>query len=71
MNAALTHQFHGGRQSRGYDWRWKITRDERYDPFEDVFYDDEGIIKLTDQKPVLRDKIRAYFMSRSEDDLRT
>jgi hypothetical protein len=70
VNCALTHQFHGSRNSRGYNWRWKILRDHQYDPAADVFPDDEGLLKLTELKPGFRDAVRAYLASRQEDDLR-
>jgi hypothetical protein len=70
VEAALTHAFHGPRDSRGYNWRWKILRDHGYDPVTDVFPDDEGLWRLTELKPGLRDAIRVYQASRNEDDVR-
>ena len=63
----ITHGFHGPRGQRGYEWRWQILRDHGYNPYVDLFRDDEGLYQLTRGKPKLRDAIRAYMSSRDED----
>jgi len=66
-----THGFHGPRSSRGYDWRWKILRDHDFDPSLDILRDSQGLFRLTELKPHMRDEIRRYFRLRNEDDIRT
>jgi hypothetical protein len=61
------HHFHGSKKLRGYGERWKILRDHDYDPTTDVFRDFQGLFQLTPEKPALRDDIRRYFASRTED----
>ena len=61
------HFWHGSRNHRGYGDRWKILRDNDFDPRTDVFRDWQGVWQLTCNKPKLRDDIRAYFRSRRED----
>lgn len=70
---SLYHFFHGPKRARGYTDRWKILRDNSFDPMLDLTRDAQGLLKLEtwDERQIkLRDQIRAYFRSRSEDDLR-
>jgi hypothetical protein len=61
------HHYHGTKDQRGYGWRWKILRDNDFDPTKDIYRDSQGVYQLTPAKPKLRDDIRAYFRSRNED----
>jgi hypothetical protein len=63
------HHWHGPKSRRGYSWRWQILRDHAFDPYADIYRDSQGLWQLTPAKPRLRDDIRAYFASRSEDDI--
>ncbi len=63
------HYFHGSKKLRGYGERWKILRDHDYDPTRDVFRDSQGILQLDPSRVGLRDDIRRYFDSRTEDDI--
>ena len=67
-NHAL-HYFHGSKTQRAYGERWKILRDNDYDPLTDLMRDWQGILQLAGNKPKLRDDIRRYFRARNEDDL--
>lgn len=69
--AHACHHFHGPRRQRGYDWRWRILKDNAYDPRADIYPDARGVYQLTPDKPRLRDDIRRYFRGRNEDDVRT
>ncbi len=69
VKAHVCHHYHGPRKSRGYEWRWKILRDSKFDPHRDLFRDDQGLFRLTDLKPKLRDEIHHYFRFRNEDDI--
>jgi hypothetical protein len=62
------HYFHGSKVLRGYGERWRILRDNDFDPSFDIVRDWQGIWQLAGNKPRLRDGIRAYFRSRNEDD---
>lgn len=61
------HHWHGSKANRGYGSRWQILRDNDFDPQTDIFRDGQGIWQLASNKPKLRDDIRRYFLSRSED----
>lgn len=61
------HHFHGPMQRRGYSTRDAILCEQQFEPTHDTFYDWQGVLQLTPDKPRLRDAIRRYFVSRSED----
>lgn len=63
------HYFHGSKQRRGYGERWKILRDNDFDPYRDLFRDSQGLYQIVPDKIALRDDIRRYFKSRCEDDI--
>jgi len=62
------HHFHGSKVFRAYGDRWKILRDNNFDPNTDLARDWQGIWQLAGNKPRLRDAIRGYFRTRIEDD---
>ena len=61
------HHWHGSKNHRAYGTRWQILRDNHFDPNTDIYRDWQGVWQLTENKPKLRDDIRRYFLSRSED----
>jgi len=67
----VLHYFHGPKRNRRYNSRWKILVDEQFNYQLDLKKDVQGLYTLTDRNVILRDKIRAYFKSRNEDDIRT
>lgn len=64
----LLHYWHGERKNRGYVDRWKIMRDFAFDPDEDIVKDWQGLYRLSDNKPGLRDAFRVTLRLRNEDD---
>lgn len=62
------HHFHGSKLRRGYASRDKILVQYKFAPTTDLRRDWQGIFQLSGDKPALRDAIRAYFISRNEDD---
>lgn len=67
VDSHMIHKWHGPRTRRGYSERWQILERNAYDPYIDVTPDQNGVLELTGNKPKLRDDVRAYFRSRSED----
>lgn len=67
VDAHAVHHFHGPMARRGYGSRDDILIDNDFSPAHDVSQDWQGVLQLTASKPKLRDAIRLYFVSRSED----
>jgi hypothetical protein len=63
------HGWHGPMDKRGYSTRGKILVSNHYNPLEDVYHDEQGVLQLSETKPRFRDEIRQYFKSRNEDSL--
>ncbi len=61
------HFYHGQRQKRFYNTRWEILRKYKYNPYEDVSYDHQGLLRFTGGKPDMEEAIRQYFIARDED----
>lgn len=64
----IEHWFHGSKRRRGYWDRWKILVKHKYDPYTDLGYTNEGLIRLRGKKRLEHD-IMLYNRSRREDDL--
>jgi hypothetical protein len=69
VDGLLMHYWHGSKSDRGYQTRWKIMADHQFNPDTDLKKDWQGVLRLTDQKPGLRDDVRAYFRARNEDSI--
>ena len=67
MEGTVLHMWHGHKKKRGYNSRWRILERNKYDPFVDVMLDHQGVLRLTGNKPQLRDDVREYFRDRDED----
>lgn len=61
------HHFHGPMNRRGYESRDSILIRNQFDPSRDVYPDWQGVLQLAPEKHRLRDDVRRYFLSRSED----
>lgn len=68
IDCFATHSFHGSKVRRAYSSRDTILVKHKFAPTTDLRPDWQGIYQLTPEKPALRDAIRAYFISRNEDD---
>lgn len=66
------HYWHGSFKSRGYGTRNKTLIDGKFDPFEDLKRDWQGVYQLHvhDERTIkIRDGVRQYLASRNEDQL--
>jgi hypothetical protein len=66
----LLHFHHGPKKSRKYWDRWKILVDNKFEPFDDLKLDSQGLYQLevsNSRQEKLRDDLRAYFRQRNED----
>jgi hypothetical protein len=68
VDCFATHHFHGAKSRRGYSSRDIILVKNQYSPTTDLQKDWQGVYTLSGNKPALRDDIRRYFISRTEDD---
>ena len=68
VDSFAVHHFHGPIVKRGYSTRDNILVNNKYSPIEDVYPDWQGVLQISPAKPKLRDEVRKYFISRSEDE---
>lgn len=64
----VLHEWHGDIRKRGYEERWRILADNKFDPIVDLATESSGLIKWSGDKPRLRDQTRRYFLDRDDDD---
>jgi hypothetical protein len=69
VNGTVNHYWHGSKQHRRYQDRWKILVGDAYDPDLDLKYDVQGVLQLTERNIKLRDDIIHYFSVRNEDSI--
>jgi hypothetical protein len=63
----ILHHFHGSLKDRKYVDRWLILVNHKYNPTEDTYYDDNGVLNLTTSGKRLQQDILEYFIGRKED----
>ncbi len=68
VDGFAVHHFHGSKVKRAYSHRDLILVRNQFSPTKDLRSDWQGIYQLSPDKPALRDEIRHYFISRTEDD---
>jgi len=68
VDGFATHHFHGSKNRRGYSHRDLILVKHQFDPVKHLRRNFAGVWELADDAIGLRDEIRAYFVSRTEDD---
>ncbi|MGB7148648.1 MAG: hypothetical protein WBD45_05815 [Terriglobales bacterium] len=67
VDGHMVHLFHGPRAARGYNWRWQILQDYKFDPYRDLRENEFGVYEFTEERADLRDAVRGYLRSRQED----
>ena len=65
----ILHYWHGSKQHRRYQDRWKILIENKFDYLDDLKRDPQGLWALTDEKWQLRDDLINYFRVRNEDEI--
>lgn len=63
----ILHHFHGSLADRKYQERWTILTRHHYDPEEDLYITDHGVIQLTDKGMRMARDLSEYFQGRNED----
>jgi hypothetical protein len=70
VKGKILHSFHGLIANRQYVDRKNILIDGKFDPEKDLEYDQNGVVKWSDQADkTMIQKVAEYFVSRKEDDL--
>jgi len=69
VSGTVNHYWHGSKQHRRYQDRWKILIQDGFDPDLDLKYDFQGVLQLTHRNPRLRDDLIQYFNVRNEDSI--
>jgi len=64
---SIIHHFHGSIADRRYQERWNILVKNQYDPDTDIYYNENGILQLTEKGKRLQEPIDNYFQGRNED----
>lgn len=67
VHGTIRHFWHGDKKNRKYRERWQILVNHQFDPLYDLKKDHNNLWQLENNKPKLRDAIRAYFRGRNED----
>lgn len=72
VDGTVLHGFHGRKKQRQYNSRENILINGDFDPNRDLVRDAQGLFRLVLEEPRqirMRDDLRAYFRSRSEDSI--
>ena len=65
----IYHLHHGSWKNRNYVKRFDIIIKHNYNPNEDIYYDENGMLCLTENGKRMENDVKEYFFSRDEDDL--
>lgn len=63
----IVHEWHGDIRNRGYEDRWRILKENDFDPTKDLVRDEQGLLHWAGNKPKLEDAVSKYFLGRCED----
>jgi hypothetical protein len=66
VDGLIIHYWHGSLEDRLYTTRHDILKYSNYDPNEDIMYDENGVLQLTEKGKRLEPLIQKYFMHRKE-----
>ncbi len=67
MEGAVFHAWHGRPSQRGYNTRWQVLVDHRFNPLADLQDDAQGCLAWSGNNPSLQDAIRRSLAARNED----
>lgn len=65
----ILHHWHGRREDRKYVERWNILYEHNYNPDEDIEYDEDGLLNLSNYGKRMEIDIMQYFIERREDNM--
>lgn len=67
MDGSVYHSYHGKKEHRHYNTRWKFLTQSKFNPSSDIKKDWQGLWQLKEDNPMLRDGLRVYNRMRHED----
>lgn len=67
VKGTVLHHFHGSIANRKYVDRWKILTNNLYNVKNDIYYNDEGVLSLTEKGKRMQPEMDEYFFERNED----
>ena len=67
IEGTILHHWHGSLEDRKYVERWDIFYKHNYNPEEDIVYNHEGLINLSEKGKRMEIDIVQYFIDRRED----
>lgn len=67
VTGTILHHWHGSLENRKYRERWNILSSLKFNPFEDVGFNNQGLIQLTTSGQRLESELKKYFLERRED----
>ena len=66
-HGTIEHPFHGRKNDRGYESRWKVFLEHGFDPATDLKRNSDGVIEFAGNKPDLERAFDRYLRERNED----
>lgn len=69
VNGTIAHSWHGAKVTRGYNARWSILINARYDPVADVRKTSNGVLHMNPGNARFVSDMAGYFKSRNEDSI--
>jgi hypothetical protein len=67
LHGTIEHPFHGRKSDRGYQARWQMFLDSRFDPATDLKRNTHGVLEFSGSKPDLERAFDRYLRAREED----
>jgi len=69
VEGCAAHYWHGPKSKRGYNTRWKILVENKFDPETDLTKNWQGLYVVNPNKPEMLQQLSDYFKSRDEDSI--
>jgi len=67
INGTIVHFWHGSLKNRRYNERWNMLLDNNFKPYNDISYNDKGLLQFTTKGKRFNKVLMKYFYDRKED----